>query len=543
MQTGENTTSSIQELPELVINQIKAGEVIERPSQMIKEIIENALDSGADRIEIEIRDNGLEFFQVKDNGKGMGFQDLPLAFKRHATSKIQKFDDIYHLSSFGFRGEALASISGVSSVKCQSVPKESQLPSGEIVVESGKVISHQEFSKDHAQTQGTTISVRELFATTPVRFQFLKSKGSEKNAITKILNSFLLAWPDVEFFIKWDSEEKTHYPKQTTETQTPSLERVAKIFSPKKNIKDDIIHLKSEIEELSIELFFTKSPVRGSQKKQYFFVNQRMFFDKNLHFFLVQNLSKIWQEGPSGHYVLFISCPSDQVDVNVHPSKVQVKFLDESHLFSTCSKAIKTYLSSKKFEALETESSEASQIDHFLSSNQRKEDLQSIEPQFKPQSFERPYHQQDSNFSSLKLKAPLFAVFDKEKQNSYLVNSEVLFLSYLEKSLTVNPETVPLIIGEPFSVKYAKIIDNDLLKSYGFHFDIVEDEYWVLRQIPKQLTSINLKELIPFVLAYLGKVAPFKHLDLSEKEFYEVLESLEIEKSDAFLPLSLDLFS
>ena len=212
--------SSIQILPEHVVNQIKAGEVIERPSNIIKELLENALDAGATQIDLHIVDEGLSLISIKDNGKGMNFDDLPLAFKRHATSKLTKFDQLYSLDSFGFRGEALASIASVSQISCQTMNTLGRASSIELV--AGEVSHHLDL--ENKASQGTDLFIKNLFFNTPVRLRFSQSKKSEKRQIEKTIRAFLLSHPQIQITVKWDDNDKLIFKPSSL------LERAKQVF-------------------------------------------------------------------------------------------------------------------------------------------------------------------------------------------------------------------------------------------------------------------------------------------------------------------------
>jgi DNA mismatch repair protein MutL len=201
--------AKISLLPEHLIDQIKAGEVIERPGSLLKEIIENSIDAGSTKIELTVLNNGLDLISLKDNGRGIFSQDLPLAFSRHATSKINRFEDLYQLGSFGFRGEALASIAAISKIQCLSFNKE-EIDGREIRIEGGLTVYENSRQKIQGQT-GLELNIQELFYNTPVRLKFIQSHQSEKNYIKKIIYSFVLSHPQVEFILKLNDDERKTY--------------------------------------------------------------------------------------------------------------------------------------------------------------------------------------------------------------------------------------------------------------------------------------------------------------------------------------------
>ncbi|MDC0255252.1 DNA mismatch repair endonuclease MutL [Bacteriovoracales bacterium] len=320
--------NSINILPEFLVNQIKAGEVVERPASLLKELVENSIDAGSTKIEIHIIDNGLELVSVIDNGKGMTYDELPFAFCRHATSKIENLEDLYKLSSFGFRGEALASISSISRITCTSTTKNHD--GGKITIYGSKQISHLPFKNNKS---GTSLFIKDLFYNTPVRLKFIKSKNSEKNALKKTIQSFLLSSPNVTFVIKWDSKEKEIFKNVELNN---FHERVKKVFFKKSEDKK-LISIKYQYENYHVEGLL-------SNKSQFLFVNERFFSDKTIHSLIIRTMNSIWPEGTAGHYIIKLTIPPHHLDVNVHPRKTQIKFLKSSLIYSLISSGLKQTL-------------------------------------------------------------------------------------------------------------------------------------------------------------------------------------------------------
>ncbi len=201
---------NIELLPAHIIDQIKAGEVLERPAALLKELIENSIDAGSSEIHIQIIDNGLTLLSIEDNGCGMNFDNLPKAFLRHATSKLKNFEDLYQLQTFGFRGEALASVASSARVTCISQPENLTESGGKIIINGG----HQELLTPQKQGQkGTSLYIKDLFFNTPVRLKFIKSKTSEKAHLKKMIYSFIFSHPEIIFSVKFDDKEKEIYKK------------------------------------------------------------------------------------------------------------------------------------------------------------------------------------------------------------------------------------------------------------------------------------------------------------------------------------------
>lgn len=516
-------SSTIQELPEFVINQIKAGEVIERPSQLFKEVIENAIDAYSKNIEIKIRNNGLDLIQIKDDGIGISFQELPLAFKRHATSKIQSFSDIYEIYSFGFRGEALASISAVSKVECQSRPKESK-QLGKILLEAGKIEVHEKLNSDF---HGTLIKIKDLFYNTPVRLKFLKSQNAEKRAIQNILESFLISWHQINFTIQWDDEEKQHYPA----CQNPK-DRIKAVMFKKKALQDQILLLNEEFGDLQVKGYFSPVASKGGYKKQHLFVNGRLFHDKALHFFTLKQMERTWGKGQSGHYFLLISIPADQIDVNIHPSKTHIKFEDDSALYSLISKG------TKSFPQL--------QIDHHETSAANEQSAfngQVPNPSGAPltNTFHRPMvGGTNSNTSSpmsrasspesasfLSISEDFFICRATEEQQQPLIIDKATFLAnFLSQFLFEEAQfpPVPLIISDPFERNSIRESDIEALyHSTQIELEIVDENLLLLRSIPYCLTKLPYQKIIDMLLEQLNRKKKLDLDDLKELNYSRLL--------------------
>lgn len=475
--------SRIKELPEFVINQIKAGEVIERPSQLLKEIIENSIDALSKNIEIKIRNNGLDLIQISDDGIGMEFEELPLAFKRHATSKINQFSDIYEIYSYGFRGEALASISAVSKVHCRSSSRDNP-NGGEIFLQAGEIISHEKYRKDYP---GTTLSIENLFFNTPVRLKFLKSLNAEKKAIQNILQSFLISWPQVRFSIQWDDEEPQTYPATSNQE-----ERIARVMFKKKQSQDAIIKIEDELGDIQIKGFISPFSSKGGGKKQYLFVNGRLFIEKPLHYFITRQLEPVWGGGQSGHYIIFISIPSDQIDVNIHPSKTQIKFEDDSIIFSLISKSLKGVIhqinpeenlqkplgtnvveSEAGLNRSQPSSFRNTQFGQFKNPNAEVENSQIKEV--------------DSNYFSHRI-----------EEKTFLVSKTKFLNLYLGKfCLSNESKSIPLIISDPFHRVDFKDKDIEYFQNtLNIELEFLDHELMVLRSIPDNLSKLPYKKVI-----------------------------------------------
>jgi len=312
----ENKPMAIRQLSETLINQIAAGEVIERPASAAKELIENALDAGATRIEIATAGGGKALLRVSDNGSGMDVADLELAVKRHCTSKIS--DTLDDIRTLGFRGEALPSIGSVARLSIASRKRDSAA-GNEISVAGGKIVH----LRPAAANPGTIVEVRDLFFATPARLKFLKTEKAEAAAITEIVKRMAIAFPGVRFVLSGPDRSTLEFPA----TGEDHLARMAQVLG--KEFRDNAIALDAEREDVQLTGFAGVPTFnRGNSAHQYAFVNGRPVQDK----LILSAIRGAYAETiPSGRYpvaVLSITLDPALVDVNVHPAKSDVRFRD-----------------------------------------------------------------------------------------------------------------------------------------------------------------------------------------------------------------------
>jgi DNA mismatch repair protein MutL len=492
------SSSSINILPEFLVNQIKAGEVIERPASLLKELIENSIDASATQIDIHIIDNGLELVSVKDNGKGMTFQELPFAFCRHATSKIEHLEDLYKLSSYGFRGEALASIKSISRLTCRSISKNGD--GGKIIFHGSKQISHHPLQNNKP---GTSLFIQDLFYNTPVRLKFIKSKISEKNSIKKIIQSFILSSPKVSFTIKWDSKEKEIFKSVKEED---FKERVKKVFFKKNAENKRLLSLKFQYENYCIEGYISQDYSKGhASKSQFLFANQRLFSDKTIHSLITRTMSKIWPEGTSGHYIIKLTLPPHHLDVNIHPRKTQINFLKSSLIYSLISSGLKQVL--LKEEPVTQSSNSFNKPNPIANAWPHNEVYQ----EGHNQDFSRQNDQKVNNHLLFHL-SPQFCLLNTRDQNIELIDKGRLILDFCifhyEKEFPLKEENLtPLLISEPFTLLQIKIPQKSLenLQSFGIDLEYLEKETLILRSIPQFLTKIPYKVFIQSCIKALAR--------------------------------------
>ncbi len=320
-------------LDDSTINKIAAGEVIERPASVVKELMENSIDAGATAIKVEIKNGGISYIRITDNGKGIAKDDMEIAFERHATSKIRKAEDLEVVTSMGFRGEALASIASISKVEMVSKTEDSDI-GNRIQLEGGKVINEEETGCP----KGTTITIQDLFFNTPVRYKFLKKDFTEAGYIEDAVTRIALIHPEIAISLINSGK---------TIIQTPgNNESKAVIYSIYgKDIAENILDVDYEYEDIKVTGVIGKPAIaRSNRSNQLFFVNKRYIKDKTLTTAAEQGYKGMITIGKYGFLVLNISLNPQKVDVNVHPAKLEVRFEEENKVFKAVFHAIKDTL-------------------------------------------------------------------------------------------------------------------------------------------------------------------------------------------------------
>ena len=322
----------IQLLPDAVANQIAAGEVVQRPASAVKELVENALDAGADRIQLILRDGGKSLIQVIDNGGGMSLTDARMSFERHATSKIRKAEDLFAIRTRGFRGEALASIAAIAQVELKTRRHEDELGTG-IIIEGSEVLSQQACSTK----TGTSICVKNLFFNTPARRNFLKSNPVEMRHIIDEFQRVALANPNVFFSMHHDGQEIYHLPAATLK------QRIVHLFG--NNYNERLVPVEEDTNVIKLRGFVGKPEfAKKTRGEQFFFVNNRFIRDAYLNHAVLMAFKELLPEDTFPLYVLFIEIDPAKIDINVHPTKTEIKYQDEQTIYAIVRSAVKRSL-------------------------------------------------------------------------------------------------------------------------------------------------------------------------------------------------------
>ena len=345
-------------LDDSTINKIAAGEVIERPASVVKEIVENSIDAGANNITVEIRNGGISYIRVTDNGKGIMQDDMEIAFERHATSKIRSADDLEDVKSMGFRGEALASIAEIA--KVELISKTTQSDNGyRVLIEGGKVLE----SSEYGCPNGTTITIENLFFNTPVRYKFLKKDFTESGYIEDVITRIALVHPEIA--IRLVNTGKTIVQ---TSGNGDLKSVIYNIYG--KDIAENLINIDYEYEGMRVSGVIGKPVIsRSNRTNQLFFVNKRYVKDKTLSGAAEQGFKGFITIGKHGFLILNIDMDPHLVDVNVHPAKLEVRFQEDNKVFKAVYHAIRDGLSNVDLVA---NTSSIDGIDHPEKNNEEK---------------------------------------------------------------------------------------------------------------------------------------------------------------------------
>ncbi len=505
----------IRKLPDVLINQIAAGEVIERPAFVVKELVENAIDAKAREIEIIIKNGGRSVVIVSDDGYGISKKDLKLSVQRHATSKLNE-RDLYNISFLGFRGEALPSIASVSDLKIESLEKNKS--------EAWSLqINNNEFKSfsPSSRNQGTKVSVNDLFKTVPARLKFLKSNQGENAHSQQILKRLAIVNPTIKFKLKIDDKEILNLEKED-DTKQGLINRVSSILG--KDFIENSIDFKKQIfyeDKPIIVSGIISSPAfnKANQIRQYIFVNGRPVQDRGLSSVIRLSYRDSLPRGRHPLYCVFLKLPNNFVDVNVHPTKMEVRFKDYA--------LIKSIIISSITNSLNNEGSKSINLDSKISNNSFgnlnhnnyiESNKQSLISDLKLEPFVKSYasYKDQSNNKNQKdsKEYPLgYAIYQFNKNYILSISSngiviidqhaahERLVLEKMKKNLDKKKKEtqlllIPILIdleNEQFNF-FTKNIK--IFKSLGFNLEEFGKNSIIIRSIPTLLNNYNIEEII-----------------------------------------------
>ncbi|WP_299061107.1 DNA mismatch repair endonuclease MutL [uncultured Polaribacter sp.] len=550
----------IQLLPDHVANQIAAGEVVQRPASVVKELLENAIDAGATNIKLLLKDAGKTLVQVIDNGKGMSGTDARMCFERHATSKIQKAEDLFNLSTKGFRGEALASIAAIAHVELKTKQENEELGTS-IKIEGSKIVSQDFIST----TKGTSIAVKNLFYNIPARRNFLKSETVETRHIIDEFQRVALAHPTIAFLLHHNNNEVYHLKSSNLR------KRIVSVFGAKMNEK--LVPIDETTDILTIEGFVAK-PEYSKRKRgeQFFFVNDRFIKSSYLNHAVVNAFDGLLEQGAHPSYFLYLKVPANTIDINIHPTKTEIKFDNEKALYAMLRATVKHSLGQYNVAPLldfnrdanldtpyhlnsNTKSTQVPKIsvDHnynpFKEENTRTSNV-SFTPQKSTESWESLYT--STAVTDAEKQSELFDNQQEVKtqktfqiQRKYILSSiksgavlihqslahqRILYEEFLE-SITVkeaNSQQLLFPVKISFSSSEIEIIYTikTELENAGFSFDEFTKDSVTIKGIPTSVTESKITIILEELLSDIDLEVPdasFSHFDVMAKSFAKTL--------------------
>ena len=422
-------------------NMIAAGEVVERPASVVKELVENSIDSGADIITVEIRGGGKTYIRVTDNGCGMTKEDAKTAFLRHATSKISCEADLFNISTMGFRGEALAAIAAVSKVELLTAVSLDYYGT-EIIIEGGEEIS----CKEVGLPEGTTIIVRDLFYNTPARMNFLKKDATESANIVSLINKFAIGYPNVSFKLISDGRMLL-----STDKSLELIDTVYSVFG--KEISDSLIKAERLGDDVCVTGYVGAPRCsRSNRNYQLIYINKRIVKSKTITAALDRAYHNLLMNGKYAVCVLFLSLPYNKVDVNVHPTKTEVKFSDEKKIFDAVYYAVK--------DALEKEPQINNSVLEFF--EKAKLQTQDSEPPVNEKSADKS----TDVFSPLSGTQTVIAQQESNKENEAVNHaSDYTVMTEIKHN---RDKDIPTVNVPPFSLSSKKIAADDVMRDSGY---------------------------------------------------------------------------
>ena len=519
----------IKILPIDVSNKIAAGEVVQRPSSVLKELIENSIDADSTKIQIIIKDAGKNLIQVIDNGKGMSKNDMHLSFVKHATSKIVKIEDVFSISSMGFRGEALASIASVSMVEMESVNKKEN--GNYIEIQGGELVSEKESNIQ----EGTSIKIKSIFYNVPARRAFLKSDFVELRHILDVFHRLAISHPKIEFsFI--NNEEEIFYLKPQSLNK-----RIISIFGEK--IRENLIPINESTQIANISGYVLKPEFsKKSRNNQFIFVNSRYIKSQFISHSISSSYEGLLKDGYHPGYFLFIDIDPSKIDVNVHPNKTEIKFDDDQNLYSIINASVKHCLGIYQVSpVLDFDKNPSMDISYNQIKSQPVNPSIEINSDFNPfeifnDSEEKKVHKDFSDFNKdLELEvgdnkhSKIFQILNKfiistNKSSLIIINQNlahqrILYESFLKSIFdnTINSQKLIFPIELKLSKKQLLLYDkiNDDFNSIGFDISIKKD-LMIVKSVPYGIEKSDVEEVVENMLNEDFNISN----DLSTSDFF-----------------------
>ncbi|MEE8415625.1 MAG: DNA mismatch repair endonuclease MutL [Desulfobacterales bacterium] len=500
--------SKIKILPEILSNKIAAGEVVERPSSVVKELVENALDAASTRITIEVENGGRSLIRVADNGIGMDHDDALLSLERYATSKIYKDQDLFSINTLGFRGEAIPSIAAVS--KFTLTTNDGTAHTGtEIVVEGGKIKRVSEVGAP----KGTMVTIKQLFFNMPARKKFLKTTGTEMGHITDVVSGVTLAWPGTYFKLLHNGKVVNRWS-----IKSDPMERVVDVLG--KTIKNDLHRIRLNIDDLSIAGWVSSPRItRSTSRGIYVYVNGRNVRDRIIQHALFEGYAGRLQKGQFPLAVLLLNVPAEQVDVNVHPAKHEIRFAQQKRIHDAVADAVSKMLRSTDRPGWPTNTafslkkhSVSEPVSHFPRTGIENKDSENkrLEARKKQENL-----WEKKRFVDLRLIGQLhntYILCESDEEliviDQHAAHERILFERLKNRSLKFGKEAQKLLIPETIDLGYreADALEKMIpgLKTLQLEIEPFGGNTFVVKSIPALLAN---REIRPLVVEIAEKMA------------------------------------
>jgi DNA mismatch repair protein MutL len=472
----------IRLLPDSVANQIAAGEVIQRPASVVKELVENAVDSGADNITVNIKDAGRTLIQVIDNGCGMSETDARICWERHATSKIQDADDLFAIKTKGFRGEALASVAAIAEVSLKTRRKEDELGT-QIRISASSFISNEPV----ACQEGSNFMVKNLFFNVPARRKFLKSDSTELRHIINEFNHIALAHPDIEFSLLHNNSQ-IYSLKKTSHRQ-----RIITIFG--KHLNQSLIPVETKTSITGISGFIGKPEfAKKTYGEQYFFVNRRFIRHPYLHKAVMKPYQQILSPDALPSYFIFFEIDPDRIDINIHPTKTEIKFEDEPAIWQILHAVIRESIGRFNLSpSLDFETGNIIDIPFLRRGTEIVPPRVHVNPDFNPFDLDQPKGSQRQSYDP--------------QENPRSKNWELMYAGTENPLVRNSPEDKKLFTNEKDNGKFLQLKGTYILTPVKSGLMIIDQKraherivYEALLQLNSGQTGVSQKTLFPETL-------------------------------------------
>lgn len=480
-------------LPDSIANQIAAGEVIQRPASVVKELVENAIDAGADNVQLIIKDAGRTLIQVIDNGKGMSMTDARMAFERHATSKIRSADDLFALRTMGFRGEALPSIAAIAQVELKTKRAEDEI--GTQLQISGSKVENQE---PVACPLGCNFSVKNIFFNVPARRKFLKSNDTERRNILTELEHIVLVHPEIEFSFVDNDVEVLHYPVCSLR------QRIINVVG--KNFNQQLISIDVETTLVKVSGFIGKpESARKTRALQYFFVNGRYMRHPYFNRAVTAAFEPLIPSGENPNYFIYLEVDPATIDVNIHPTKTEIKFENEQPIWQILSAAVKEALG--KFNEVPTidfDTEDAIDIPIHDPSKTVSQPRVNFDPSYNPFKTSSSSGGSGNSYQRPKLDwEQFYQGFEDDKEHD-TITADTSSLFQSKGNIQADPEEVFQDVAVHYQYKNRYILTSVksglmLIDQHRAHIRILFDQFLVQIQ---QKRGISQRTLFPEIIEF-----------------------------------------